>query len=199
MSEAARAGSLRLFVALMLGEELGRSVMRDVELALGCAADARGSVRPRPEDLHATLYFFGDVGRERVEPLWNSLAGALEGAPAPRLLLDRAGAFPSRGHERVLWIGLREEPEFEGRFEALWERTLAAVEPLGWSAAPERQRGFHPHVTVARPRAARTPESFYALRFELPWRPTAVALVESTRDAAGAIYRPIRTRKLAAG
>ena len=195
----------RLFVALMLGEELGRNLARAVGRVLSSEdRPARELFRlPRPEGLHATLFFLGDVERSLVADLRAALErAAVSGETsdqrsngpwrAPALCLGRGGAFPKRGHERVLWAAV-EGQELEG----LWRGTLAAVGAIGVDVARELERGFRPHVTVARPRAGtRVPASFYEWAAELDWRPTEIAIVESVRVSSEGRAEPPRYRPL---
>lgn len=176
----------RVFVALMTGPELGGRIAADVLSALGGEEAAHRAFRlPRPEGLHLTLAFLGDLERVRLAPLAGALAAELAGAPAPRLWLEGAGAFPKRGHERVLWIGVGGEGTRE--LASLAERVGRAARLSG--AEPERHERFHPHVTVARPRnRTRVPEAFYELALDEAWHPGSVALVESVRSPRAPSY-----------
>ncbi len=167
-----------LFVACLLGPERGRRVAAAVRAALGEQAQ-RALRLPRPEGLHATLFYAGALGDAAAERLRAGLARALAGCAAPELVLGGAGAFPRRGAERVLWVGLREEPE-RGALARLHAATLVAAEEAGLDTREERGRPFRPHVSVARPRTGgAVPASFYDLALEEPWRPDAVQLVAS--------------------
>jgi 2'-5' RNA ligase len=175
----------RVFIGLALGPELGETALGAVALALGVRA-ARDWRLPRAAGLHVTLLFLGDVPRAALAGLGERLGEELGGRPAPRLVLDRAGAFPRRGAERVLWLGIAEEPGSEGRLADLHGRALRAARRAGLGLAPDAQRPFQPHVTVARPRRVRgraegrAPAAFFALAPELAFAPAEVALFEST-------------------
>ena len=98
----------------------------------------------RPELVHVTIKFLGDVPQEKVGQVAEAL-GKVKVAPFPVRVLGM-GAFPGRA-VRVVWLGL------EGNFQELYEKVEQALSPLGF--APEA-RGFSPHVTlgrVARPSA----------------------------------------------
>jgi len=195
---AARA---RAFLALPCGAELGRALFGAAVGALGGEAPARRAYRlPRAEGLHATLFFLGDVERERLEGLWSAVRAELAGAAAPALVVDRAGAFPERGRERVLWLGLREETQ--GRLAALHRGTLAAVRRAGFDTAGEERRPYRPHVTVARPRrpGTRVPDAFYELVPGIAWTAGEVALLESVRAETGPpVYEALERLALARG
>jgi 2'-5' RNA ligase len=175
----------RLFVALMLGDELGRTVRERVVGVLD-GADFRF---PRAEGLHLTLAFLGDVERGLVEPLRDALAARCGGLDAPALRLGGGSSFPGRGRERVLWIGVSEAAG--ERLEALWRSVLDALDDVGQETARERGRGHRPHVTVARPRGRRThvPGRFYDLALGLAWSPREVCVVESVRADGPQLYR----------
>ena len=150
-----------------------------------------------------TLFFLGDVPTDRLAGLWSDVQAKLSGARAPVLCIAQAGAFPERGRERVLWLGVQEESE--GRLEFLHQGTLAAVRRAGFDPRRTGQgehRPYHAHVTVGRPRGRRTrvPAAFYDLAPRLPWTPTEVALLESVRAASGPrVYEPRERLALGVG
>jgi 2'-5' RNA ligase len=169
----------RVFAALVLDPDLAADLDRRVTRALEGRVRFR---RPRPEGLHLTLHFLGDVPAARVAALGEAL-GALEGLPAPRLSLAGTGAFPGWRRPRVLWVGAAEAPGTEGRLEAL---ATAAARALG---APPGE-SFRAHVTVARPRdpGAGVPAAFEQLALDEPWRPRSVELLESLRGDGPSRY-----------
>jgi len=178
----------------MLGEELGRRVRAATDAALG-GGDRLGAYRlPRPEGLHATLFYLGPAARSTIDAVVLGLTRALAGLSAGRLRLGACGAFPGPGRERVLWVGVEEgQPGVLGRLRAATLDGFAAAGVRG-PVEEERRRPFRPHVTVARPRGRpRVPAAFHGLDFGLDWSPTEAALVESVRDAGGgpARYLPL--------
>lgn len=182
---------MRLFVGLMLPAALAGELHASALSALGEALHGAGApLRVTPaSSLHLTLAFLGEVEGERLAPLWAELELAWRGCAAPELDLTHTGAFPRRGSERVLWVGVEEK--CAGVLGVLRERTLAACERVGleprWG-----DHDFHPHLTLARMRtrgerlSAGALDAFYAWRPGRLWRPEAVQLVQSE---AGAAYR----------
>ena len=134
---------------LFLGAELSPAVTT----AAGVAADRlqrdiaraapRANLRWIPvENLHITLWFFGEV----TEPQLDSLRRELDGVDVAAFDLQVAGAgtFPSSGLPRVIWFGL---PDGRDGLLAVYDRLRDRLTPLGF--APEK-RPYSPHLTVAR-------------------------------------------------
>jgi RNA 2',3'-cyclic 3'-phosphodiesterase len=98
--------------------------------------------------MHLTIRFLGEVDSARLGALESTFAAPFE-TPAFALSLGGAGAFPSRGAPRVLWLGVehgladlqRLEREVSGRLEV--------------AGFPPDRRAFNPHLTLAR---VRTPQ-----------------------------------------
>ena len=189
------ASRARVFVALMLDEARATELSSRVVEALGGPRRAREAYRlPRADGLHLTLHFVGDVPRTALGSLWRGVCARLarlDVVRAPRLAFDGTGAFPARGSERVLWVGVR---ELEG--SALRTLQRSVLRGLADAGHAIQERGaFRPHITVARPRERppKVPGTFYGLTPKHlglgEWRPEAVAWVESVRGAGPAEYR----------
>lgn len=148
----------------------------------------------RPEGLHLTLRFFGEVPAEIVESLAASLAHAFSGLGGFTLHFRGCGVFPDRRKPRILWVGVPTPPA--ALFE-LQARAEAVARSSGF--APERRR-FDPHLTVAR---FREPErgldsilsTFEARDFGAMAIEEAV-LFESRLSPAGASYERLRAYPL---
>jgi len=96
-----------------------------------------------PDRMHLTLRFIGHVDAAAAERVLAVLAEPLQSA-AFFLTLGQAGAYPSRGNPRVLWVGMaqgrQELQQVEREVSARIER--AGIQP--------DDRPFSPHLTVAR-------------------------------------------------
>jgi RNA 2',3'-cyclic 3'-phosphodiesterase len=125
----------RLFVALTLPEPV-----RDILAAL--AQPLPGVAWTRPEQLHVTLRFLGDVPSDQIEPMMARLAKV---QVAPFLLpIEGVGTFPPNRPPRVLWIGVGSgHPRLFQLRQRLDDALLASGLTLD-------VRTFHPHITLAR-------------------------------------------------
>jgi 2'-5' RNA ligase len=104
----------------------------------------------RPESIHVTLKFLGDVPEQSIDHLARTLS---ETAPAHEpfvLEVGGLGVFPDLRAPRVLWAGLTDPPGEAGgkdRIMNLASSIEAALDRLGF---PPEGRPFNPHVTLAR-------------------------------------------------
>ncbi|MFZ5476479.1 MAG: RNA 2',3'-cyclic phosphodiesterase [Myxococcota bacterium] len=96
----------------------------------------------RPENLHITLRFCGEV--EDVDALAEAVAPAARRHVLSEVRLVGGGAFPDTRRPRVLWIGV------EGALAPLAADLDAAVRAFGLLA---ERLPFAPHLTVGRVRA----------------------------------------------
>jgi len=133
---------MRLFLALELPEEERRRLAQ-YPLRREWFGFGEGVKAVRPENLHVTLKFLGDVADENVD----QVRGTLEKVTLPEpIQLRTAGVtfFPPRGPIRVFVALLEGDLD---RLVALHSRIEAALEPLGFA---REERPFTPHVTLAR-------------------------------------------------
>ena len=142
---------VRLFVAVELPDAVKIELDRLVQALK--AADT-GGLRPvRPEGIHLTLKFLGDVESERVDAVAEALSiSAAQHSPF-RLELGQAGAFPNLRRPRVLWVGV------DGDMEALASLQADVEGELENAGFARDNRDFHPHLTLARVRDGSRPAS----------------------------------------
>ncbi len=177
---------MRTFVAVFPPLRIGAATTtgaRETVRRLGGSADR---VRwARPENVHLTLKFLGDVREEVLGDLHAALEEVCAGHAPFDVELAGLGAFPSAQRARVLWAGVGTG------FEEL--RSLAAdldeaLSPLGFE---REERPYTPHLTLGRVRGR-------PVSFDLPpdaggaeFRVRRVELVQSTLPQGGAVYKTI--------
>lgn len=155
-------------------------------------ADLRAAGGPvswvKPENIHLTLKFLGEVPPAREGPVREAMAEAAAGVPPFTLRAGGCGAFPGERNPRVLWVGLRAGgPEAA----ALAARVEAACAARGF---PPESRPFRGHLTLGRVRGSRgLEETMRRLRAhaEDTLGETSVnrlVLYESRLHPAGSIY-----------
>jgi 2'-5' RNA ligase len=97
----------------------------------------------RPEGLHLTVKFLGEVDPSRLEEIGGALEAATARTPRLPLVLREIGAFPHWRRPRVLWAGLEADPAIE----LLVHRVESGCAALGFAI---EGRPFRPHVTLGR-------------------------------------------------
>ena len=134
-SGASNPATERLFIAISLPDPVRDQLSNLAERIHGLAWT-------RPEQLHVTLRFLGDVAAEQIDPLITRLASV---HVEPFLLpLEGLGTFPPNRPPRVVWIGVGTgHPRLFQLRQRIDDAVLAAHVDLD-------VRTFHPHVTLAR-------------------------------------------------
>ena len=141
---------MRLFVAVAPTDAARRAlvdVQRRVADELG--RDADGIRWVRPEHLHVTLVFLGEVADAHVPAIVDACSRAVSSPPFD-VVFAGPGVFPSRGAPRALWIGVESEAE---ALVALHREMAGRVARVGAAIAAG---AFHPHVTLGRWRRSRS-------------------------------------------
>jgi 2'-5' RNA ligase len=177
---------MRTFVAIDLPAEIRRNITRVMDLLRRTASEVRWA---RPESLHVTLKFIGELPVDALPETTSRLASIR--APEPFSLQVRgAGCFPNERAPRVIWLGLQTGPELT----ALASQVEEALVPLG---IPKEKRPFAPHLTVGRLRVpAPIPAVREILRRQEPldfgsFVAKEFCLYESQLASGGSVYRKI--------
>ena len=139
---------MRLFIALELSPALRDAIVQQT-------ATLRSALGPgllrwvRPENLHLTLKFLGEVTPKLADPLLQLLHEAAEHCPPFEATAGGLGCFPNERQPRVVWIGLQVPEDLI----SLWKDIEVGTARLGF---PPEERAFSPHLTIARvqPRAS---------------------------------------------
>lgn len=169
----------RLFFGLGIEGDLGERIAKRTRLAL---ADCGEMAVYAADDLHLTLAFLGEVESDTVRSIVRTAGDEFRGLTAPELRVGgSAGSFPDGERPRALWEGVEETFDSLGRLAALRNRALQVAYCHGLRPRrADRERPFHPHVTVARPGAgAAIPGDFFEGRDASRWLPVDVTLFES--------------------
>ena len=172
---------LRTFVAL----ELPGVVAKALAAIIDRLKVTTGGVRwVRPEGIHLTLKFLGDVEEARIPEIVAAVQQSAGKAALFTLETSDVGGFPGLDRARVLWVGLGGDLE---ALEGLQQEVERALGSLGF---PPEQRKFFPHLTLGRARrhpvkiAANPAGAVKTVSF----RPDRVAVMKSDLQPDGAVY-----------
>lgn len=146
ISESNRASvAYRLFVALPVVPSLLLPLER-LRARLTELPGGRAVRWTRPEQLHLTLRFLGDVPPEALPEACRLLEAASDRVKAFALRLTRLGCFPDRGRARVVWVGI------SGALAALRTLQASVAEAMAGMGDHQEDRSFEPHLTIGRVR-----------------------------------------------
>ncbi|MBN2384269.1 RNA 2',3'-cyclic phosphodiesterase [bacterium] len=142
MSQKQRDQELRCFIAIELDLAI-KDLLRNIQERLGkCNAPLR---LVKPEGIHLTLKFLGEIQQVLVERISGVLAQIMPQFSPFRLSLNEVGAFPHPGKARVLWIGIDQGREQLVALQKHIEHELDSRLKIG-----REKRAFSPHLTLAR-------------------------------------------------
>lgn len=190
---------VRAFVAVELPDAVRQGLsdeIRRLEKKVG-----QGPVRfVKPEGIHLTLKFLGEVPAGKVDAVGRAVAGAAEQIGPFEATAGGFGMFPDPKRPRVLWVGVGDPSGGLSRLQAAVERALV---PLGFET---EDRPFHPHLTLGRANRGGSRSDERALGDHLAgceiaelgsWRVTECALMKSDLRPAGAVYTRVEAFALA--
>jgi 2'-5' RNA ligase len=183
-----------LFVAADLPEDLRGSLV-------GLQGQLRGVALPirwvRPEGIHLTFKFLGEIQESRLGDIIRALDQAGGRHIAPFLLRAAGvGTFPERGQPRILWVGVSGDVDAACRLKGTIDE---ALEGVGFA---KEMRDFRPHLTLGRINGPGRGDwrSFLAGFSDVPvgaFEVRRCLLFQSLLGPAGATYRPLSELSLA--
>ena len=181
---------VRAFVAIGISQE-ARDTLADVINRLQ-QQGVSGVRWVRPEGVHLTLKFLGDVDAGLLEGILAAMERAARGTGSLSLALSGIGAFPSAKSPRVIWVGLGADLDPLRELQARIDRELD--ETCGF---PRERRAFAPHLTLGRTREnisaderrrLGTALAEAALEAQVSWEVGEVHLIRSKLTPSGAVY-----------
>jgi RNA 2',3'-cyclic 3'-phosphodiesterase len=142
---------MRAFVAMPVPDSVKREVVRAQNGF--CSLLPRAEIRwVRPDQMHLTLRFLGEVDPARLDPLVAVTRTSCRNFSPFSLEVAQAGLFPHERRPRVLWVGLRGQTGPLQQLQAALEAALADF------AEKQEDRSFSPHLTLARIKSLRPNE-----------------------------------------
>ncbi|MBN1640142.1 MAG: RNA 2',3'-cyclic phosphodiesterase [Anaerolineae bacterium] len=135
--------TLRTFIAVDLAPAL-RGALGDLQARMQADVPPRLVRWVRPEGIHLTLVFLGDVPVVQVPAIAAALRTVCARHAPFSFSLGGTGCFPNVRRPRVVWVGVDEPTGALVRLQGDVER---ALQPLGYR--PE-QRRYTPHLTLGR-------------------------------------------------
>ena len=187
-------GTWRVFCAIEIPEEVREEVAAHISELKRAVPQTQASWS-RPENVHLTLKFFGEIAQMKVEQLSTAASRVVSSSNRFRINVAQTGVFPTRGIPRVLWIGINDP---ESNLQQLQARLEVECAEEGFE---KEARPYHPHLTIARLRKPRGARTLAEAHQELEFKPAEVLVSEllvirSELERNGACYTTISRHAL---
>lgn len=135
---------MRTFIAIDLDKEIKKNLLSFISELDKLTREGRSIRWVKPEGMHLTLKFLGEITGEKVREIENILKAITGKYKSFVLNFKGTGSFPPGSRNpRVLWVSIEEVETLK----ALQLHLEGELEKLGF---PREGRKFHPHLTLGR-------------------------------------------------
>ncbi|MCX8027699.1 MAG: RNA 2',3'-cyclic phosphodiesterase [Thermodesulfovibrionales bacterium] len=182
---------MRTFIAINLSDEIKHKISEAITSLSRLASKERFI---KPENLHLTLKFLGEIEIKKAEDLYASLSNVLKDFRAFKIAIKGMGVFPNMKAPRIVWVGVDKTKELE----QLYHHIETVCEMFGFK---KENRLFSPHITITRLKGnvsdefktviQKNPDTTYGM---LDVR--SVEIMQSILSSQGAEYKIFRTISL---
>lgn len=136
---------MRSFIAIELPDTVSAALVLLQQELKGCGADVRWV---RPEGIHLTLKFLGDIEERAVEGIVERLKGTCRKFQTFHCEVKGVGVFPGVRAPRVLWAGIADHDILT----SIQQEIEDGMSLLGFE---REERKFTPHLTLGRFRSSK--------------------------------------------
>lgn len=150
------------------------------------------------ENLHLTIKFLGDIAESRLENIKTIFQDELRGQNEFLVTVEGLGFYPNAQHPRVVWFGITPEQTLK----QIHRKLDIALQKID---VHTDQRGYSPHLTVARVRRNVDQQTIKKIgetlsKFKVDPLGSAVInqikLYQSKLTPQGPVYSPLLTMTL---
>ncbi len=179
---------MRTFIAIEIPDEIKREMARAQEQLKRSGVEAGWT---RPEGIHLTLKFLGEVEESRIPGIMDVLTRAVRGSGTFRIEIAGAGAFPNQKNARVVWLGITGGRDKLATLQAAVEDAMAGM------GMERDDREFAPHLTLGRIKYIRSRDAWLAALNEMKdirlpgFEVGHISLMKSELKPSGAVYTEI--------
>jgi 2'-5' RNA ligase len=186
--------SRRVFIGIDVSEEARAAASQHIQELRRTAADVRVSWE-KPEKLHVTLEFLGNVDDAALRDLSEELALVAAKTNSFTADLLGLGVFPNVRQPRILWLGIENDA-------GVMKDVVASVENVCSRFGFQRERRtFSPHVTIGRIREPQKGRGLAERHLEMGFDAVTfdvdeLVVYESTLSPTGSAYKAVRRFRL---
>ena len=179
----------RTFCAIELPTEVRSQLAKHAKQLRDAVPDVSASWS-KPENVHLTLKFFGNVPTQSLAKISAAASRVSSEVSSFQIRIGGTGVFPRRSRPQVLWIGIEDS---SGRLSDLQHRLEEEFAREGFA---KEDRGYRPHLTIARLRrpedARQLAEAHIQTKFSfIEVRVNEFVLFRSQLSPKGSIYTVI--------
>lgn len=180
---------IRTFIAIPLSDRIREDLSNLQEELKKSQAQVKWV---RPEGIHLTLKFLGNVEEERILEIEEAIGKKIKGYSPFLLSLGCLGAFPDLRRPRVIWVGVEEGAS---EVKELAKRIEKALLPLGFV---KEDRPFSPHLTLGRVKGPKNMERLKEILGPLTTKKLGslnvhlIEIIKSQLTSKGAIYTTLK-------
>jgi 2'-5' RNA ligase len=179
---------VRAFIAAQIDDELREGLRLTIEELKKSDPYVRWI---RPENLHVTLKFLGDVETDKIDAITSEMRNTAAAEQPFGLAVSGIGVIPNPRYPRVIYTNLMDDGQ---KLKNLSKRLDEAMARLGFQ--PE-ERDFLPHLTLGRVKSFKAKSILIMKIREFHKRQIgrldvgSIHLIKSELKPAGAIYTEI--------
>jgi RNA 2',3'-cyclic 3'-phosphodiesterase len=188
--------NMRAFIAIELPQETKDAIGKLQAVLKQAGADVKWV---KPENIHLTLKFLGEVADNKIIEVVNILEESVKGSEGFYIRPCSIGAFPKIPSPKVIWIGI----DKGGSQTKLIAQELE--ERLAQTGIPKEGRPFSSHITIGRTRSflkcdklirelINLEANFEGRLQEFP--AAKLTLFKSTLTPQGPVYEAVSSTKL---
>lgn len=184
----------RIFTAIDISDET-RRMTADYITDLRAAFPNVRVGWDKPEKLHLTLKFLGDIDKAQLRNLAEAVEETVKRISSFKLRISKTGTFPSEKKARVLWLGVEDE---KGSLQKLNEILENECERKGFA---KEKRSFKAHLTIARLREPQNSKELIERHLQnnfesVEFTVSGITIYESNLQKSGSIYSIVSEHKL---
>jgi len=170
---------MRLFIAALLPEEIKKQLTESIN---SLKHEVDGVKWERPEKLHITLKFLGDVEESKLDSIDDLLIKLSSAYSSFNLSLTDFGGFPNLKKPRILYVGLSTNSLLSKLVSELEEE----LSVLGFE---KESRKFIPHITLGRVKK-KINIQYSPQITKNSFKVTQIGLIKSKLSSSGSVYKP---------
>lgn len=108
----------------------------------------------RPENIHLTFKFLGNIDKAHAEKVGRAMSESVEGHTPVLLAVKGIGVFPDIKRPRVVWVGVTGQIDLLVKLQKRLDKKLEEI------GIPRENRQFKSHLTLGRVKEKVDPEKF---------------------------------------